>query len=176
MKKRGEKLTALILIFSLVALSGNLTAAVRKGVNLTISKANGEDVSGELVTVKKDSLLLLDMETESDISVNIGDIDSIKVNNKNLMFELGMGGALLTAAARLSLHSSVEKDTANTEGATEHQVQEVWLWGVIGAGAGILAGAFFGIDKTIQIQGESDADIQSSLEKLSKKARVKGIQ
>jgi len=92
------------------------------------------------------------------------------------MFELGMGGALLAGAARLSLHSAVEKDVANTEGATEHQVQEVRLWGVIGGGIGILAGTVAGINKTIQIHGESEADIQSSLEKLSKKARVRGIQ
>ncbi len=176
MKKRGEKLTALILVVSLVVLSADLSAAVRKGVNITISKTSGEEVSGELITVKRDSLLLLDPETDSDISVNLNVIDVIKVNNKSLMFEMGLGFALLAAAARLSLHSSVEKSGAVTEGATEHQVQEVWLIGVIGGGAGVLAGAVFGIDKTIQIQGESDGDIQSSLEKLSKKARVKGIQ
>ncbi len=176
MKRRGEKLTALILVVSLVVLSADLSAAVRKGVNITISKTSGEEVSGELITVKRDSLLLLDPETEADISVDLTVIDVIKVNNKSLMFEMGMGGALLAAAARLSLHSALEKDLANTEGATEHQVQEVWLFGVIGGAVGVLAGAAFGIDSTIQIQGESDAAIQSALEKLSKKARVKGIQ
>lgn len=175
MHKKAEKLTALILVVSLVVLSADLSASVRKGVNITVSKTNGEEVSGELITVKRDSLLLLD-PAETDTTINLGDIDFIKVNNKSLMFEMGMGGALLAAAARLSLHSAVKKNVANTEGATEHQVQEVWLWGVIGGGVGILAGAVFGIDKMIQIQGESDADIQGSLEKLSKKARVKGIQ
>jgi len=92
------------------------------------------------------------------------------------MFEMGMGFALLAAAARLSLHSSVEKSGAVTEGATEHQVQEIWLFGAVGGLVGVLAGSVFGIDKSIQIQGESDADIQSALEKLSKKASVKGIQ
>jgi len=87
-----------------------------------------------------------------------------------------MGGFLLAGAARLSLHSTVEKDTSNTEGATEHQVQEVWFIGMAGAAVGVLAGALAGIDKTVQIQGESDADIQRTLVKLSKKARVKGIQ
>lgn len=176
MKKKWEKLTVLILVLSLVILSANLSAAVRKGVNITISKTSGEEVSGELITVKRDSLLLLDLETETDITVNLNVIDLIKVNNKSLMFEMGLGFGLLAAAARLSLHSTLEKDLANTEGATEHQVQEIWLWGVVGVGAGILAGAVFGIDKSIQIQGKSDAAIQSALEKLSKKARVKGIQ
>ncbi len=176
MKKKGEKLTALILIFSLLVLSGNLTAAVRKGVKLVIQKTDGQEVTGELITVKRDSLLILNEETEADTTVNLNVIVVIKVNNKSLMFELGMGGALLAAAARLSLHSTMEKDVANTEGATEHQVQEVWLFGVIGGGIGILAGALAGMNKTIQIQGESEADIQNAMEKLSKKARVKGIQ
>ena len=175
MKKKGEKLTALILVFSLVVLSADLSAAIRKGVTVTISKTNGEEVSGELVTVKKDSLLLLDQETETDISVNLNVIDVITVNNKSKMFEMGMGGFLLAGAARLSLHSQLEKGKEKEE-ATEHQVQSVWLWGVIGAGVGLLAGSVFGIDKSIRVEGESDADIQSALEKLSKKARVRGIQ
>ena len=176
MKIRGEKLTALILVFSLVVLSGNLSAAQRKGVKLVIQKTDGQEVAGELVTVKRDALLILDAETESDTAVPLNDINVITVDNKSLMFELGLGAALLAGAARLSLHSALEKDLANTEGATEHQVQEVWLWGAIGGGVGAIAGAVSGINKTIHIQGESDADIQSSLEKLSKKARVRGIQ
>ncbi len=176
MKIKGEKLTALILLFSLMALTGNLSAAERKGVKLEIQLIGAQQVTGELVTVKKDSLLILDEATETDSTIHISDIDSIKVNNKSLMFELGMGGFLLAGAARLSLHSTVEKDTSNTEGATEHQVQEVWFIGMAGAAVGVLAGALAGIDKTVQIQGESDADIQRTLVKLSKKARVKGIQ
>lgn len=176
MNKKGEKLTALILVFFLLVISGNLTAAIRKGVKLVIQKTDGQEVVGELVTVKRDSLLILNKETEEDTTVNLNVIDVITVDNKSLMFELGMGGALLAGAARLSLHSTVEKSGALTEGATEHQVQEVWLFGAIGGGIGILVGAIAGMNKTIQIQGESDADIQNAMEKLSKKARIKGIQ
>lgn len=175
MSKRGERLLALILVFSLVTLSGNLLAAERKGVKLVIQKTDGQEIAGELISVKRDSLLILDAETETDITVDIGVIDEINVNNKSLMYELGLGGFLLAGAARLSLHSTLEKgDTA--EAATEHQVQDVFVWGAIGGGVGLLAGTLFGLDKTIPIQGESDTDIQSALEKLSKKARVKGIQ
>lgn len=176
MNNKGEKLTALFLVLSLLVLSGNLTAAERQGVNLVIQLSSGQKVSGELITVKRDSLLILDAATETDTTINIGEIDSIKVNNKSLMFELGMGGFLLAGAGRLVAHSAVEKDTGNTEGATEHQVQEVWFVGAAGAAVGVLLGAVAGIDKTIQIQGESEADVQNSLGKLSKKARVQGIQ
>jgi len=176
MNKKREKLTALILVFFLLVISGNLSAAIRKGVKLVIQKTDGQEVVGELVTVKKDSLVIFDAETEADTTVSLNVIDVITVDNKSLAFELGMGGFLLAGAARLSLHSTVEKDSAATEGATEHQVQEVWFIGAVGGAVGVIAGLLAGINKTIQIQGESEADIQSAMQKLSKKARVKGIQ
>ncbi len=176
MKKNRVRLVALILVFSLVSLSGNLLAAERKGVKLIIQKTDGQEIKGELITVKSDSLLILDAETETDTTVNLNIIDVITVDNKSLMFELGVGGFLLMGATRLSLHSSLERVDEGDETATTHQVQDTWLWGAMGAGVGVLAGAVFGMNKTIRIQGESEADIQSAMEKLSKKARVKGIQ
>ncbi|MFC2168087.1 hypothetical protein ACFLRW_03810 [Acidobacteriota bacterium] len=176
MTNKGAKTVVLILVFSLLMLSGNSTAAIRKGVKLVIQTTDGQEVVGELVTVKSDSLLILNAETEADTTVNLNDIDVITVDNKSLAFELGMGGFLLAGAARLSLHSAVEKDSANTEGATEHQVQEVFFIGAAGGAVGVIAGLLAGMNKTIHIQGESEADIQNAMEKLSKKARVKGIQ
>ena len=176
MNKKGEKLTALILVFFLLVISVDLSAAIRKGVKLIIHKTDGQEVVGELVTVKKDSLVILNAETDADTTVSLNDIDVITVDNKSLMFELGMGGFLLAGAARLSLHSAVEKDSSNTEGATEHQVQEVFFIGAAGAAVGLVAGAIAGMNKTIQIQGRSEADIQEDMKKLSKKARVRGIQ
>jgi len=175
MINRGTKITALILVFFLLVLSADLTAAIRKGVKLVIQTTGGQEVVGELVTVKSESLLILNQETEEDTTINLSDIDVITVDNKSLMFELGMGGFLLVGAARLSLHSALEKDKKDDE-SMSHQVQSVWLFGVIGGGVGLLAGALAGMNKTIQIQGESEADIQNAMEKLSKKARVKGIQ
>ncbi len=176
MNRKGERIIALILVFSLVALSGNLMAAERKGVKLVIQKTDGQEIVGELVTVKRDALLIIDAETEMDTTINLNIIDVIKVDNKSLMFELGIGGFLLVGATRLSLHSSLERVDKGDETATAHQVQDTWKWGVMGAGVGVLAGAVFGLDKLIRIQGESEANVQSALEKLSKKARVKGIQ
>ena len=176
MNIKGAKLTALALVFCLLVLSGNSMAAIRKGVKLVIQTTDGQEVVGELVTVKSDSLLILSAETETDTTIKLSDIDVITVDNKSLAFELGMGGFLLAGAARLSLHSAVEKGSSNTEGATEHQVQEVFFIGAAGGIAGVILGLVAGMNKTIKIQGESEADIQDSMKKLSKKARVKGIQ
>ena len=62
MKKKFGKIMSLFLIFSLVILSGNITAQEKKGAKLVVTKNDGQQVTGELITVKKDSLLLLDAE------------------------------------------------------------------------------------------------------------------
>ena len=54
------------------------------------------------------------------------------------------------------------------EGAQENVI-------IVGA-AGVALGAVIGLDKTIQVQGRSEAELLPDLEKLAKKARVKGIQ
>ena len=60
MKVRGKKFVSLFLIFSLLVLSGSLYAKERQGAKLVITKKNGHQIEGELITVKPNSLLLLD--------------------------------------------------------------------------------------------------------------------
>ena len=177
----GKRYMALFLVFCLVALSGNLTAQqARKGVQLSVEQNDGKIVKGELITVKKDSLLLLDSETQADLSLPITAVKTIAIHNKHKMFELGLIGALLGAAVQglggTDIKSgSVEQGGLGNEEASQN-VTGFLEYGAIGGGAGVLIGAVIGIDKKIQIQGRSDADIQKDLEKLSKKARVRGIQ
>jgi len=174
MIERGKRFMALFLVFSLVVLTGNLMAK-EKGVYLSIQKTDGEKIGGELITVKKDSLLLVSEVDGYDLPVPIGDIDVITVNNKSLMFELGVLGLIVGAAARGLMHTEIEKKKVEKE-ATAHQVQKVFIPGLIGAGIGAVIGSTFGIDKKIQIRGKSDAEIQAALEKLSKKAREPNFQ
>lgn len=176
---RGKKFLALFLVFCLVALSGNLTAQEKKGVRIIVEINNGQTISGELITVKRDSLLLLDSETLADMSVKIDEIKTILVNNKSRILELGVAGALLGVATQGltgKTDREVEGTTQKGEELTTKAVPSFMLFGSIGLGVGALLGTVIGINKTIQIQGRSDADIQQDLEKLSKKARVKGIQ
>jgi hypothetical protein len=174
MIERRKKFVVMFLVFSLVALSGNLMAK-EKGVYLSIQKTDGEEIGGELITVKKDSLLLVSEVDGYDLPVAIGDIDVITVKNKSLMLELGVLGFIVGAAARGLMHTEVEKGETEQE-ATAHQVQKLLVPGLIGAGVGVIAGSAFGINKKIQIRGKSDAEIQDALEKLSKKAREPNFQ
>ena len=69
---------AFLLIFSVLILSGNLHAE-KKGVELIVKKKDGQQVRGELIAVKKSSLLLKESEKGADKSVDITDISVIEI-------------------------------------------------------------------------------------------------
>jgi len=174
MKKNGGKFLSLFLIFSLVILSGNIMAQEKNGAKLVVMKNDGQQVTGELITVKKDSLLLLETETQSDLSVDIKDVNTIKIIKKKPMLGMGLGGLMLGAVARGVMHSNLEKD--EDDPAFAPKVHKTFTWAGIGGAIGIVAGAILGMNKTIRIQGRSDSEIISALEDLSKKARVPNFQ
>lgn len=174
MNEKRRKLTSLFLVFALVALSGNLIGKERKGVKLDIQKIDGQKVNGELITVKPDSLLLLDSEGV-DVSVDIKDVESIKILKKSKAYELGLAGFLVGATIRGVGHSMVRKEEVGEE-TTQHFFQASIVWGFYAGVAGIVIGMALGIDKTIKIEGKSDVEIDAALEKLSKKARIRNFQ
>jgi hypothetical protein len=73
-----KKFISLFLIFSLMMLSANLYAKERRGAKLIITKKDGHQIEGELITVKPNSLLLLDTEGK-DVSIDIKAIKVIKI-------------------------------------------------------------------------------------------------
>jgi len=174
MGEKRNKFVSLLLIFSLVALSGNLTAQqswvgrqARKGTNLKVEKNDGQQVLGELIAVKKSSLLLLDSETKSDLSVDIKDVKTLTIVKKSLGFQFMVYGALAGV-----LYGSSKNKTYKYE----DRSQPYFEAGAILAATGLAVGTVLGINKRIQIQGKSDTDIQATLEKLNKKARVPSFQ
>jgi len=179
MEISGKKFMGLFLVFCLVTLSGNLTAQARKGVKIEVETNDGQIMNGELISVKRDSLLMLDAETMADVSVKLEEVKTIQVNNKGRILELGIAGVLLGVAAQ-GLIQRDEKTLHGVGGDDDEIITQSKrsgvLFGSIGLGVGALGGTLMGMNKIIQIQGRSDADIQKDLEKLSKKARVKGIQ
>ncbi len=180
MSLKGKKFTALFLVFCLVALTGNLTAQVKKGAQLTVEKIDGQEVNGELITVKKDSLLLLNAETDSDITIQITDVKMITVRKKSKMLEFGLLGVLGGAAAQGIIQKTDKKTIHKVGGDDDTEISQtstsMVLYGAIAGGAGLLLGAVMGMNKKIQIQGKSEAEIQQVLEKLSKKAQVPNFQ
>lgn len=167
MNPTGKKFISLFLVFSLMMLSVNLYAKKRRGAELIITRKSGNPIVGELIAVKEDSLLILTKWTERDVSIDIGDIEVIRVEKKTKALEGAGIGLLIGGGGGALLGSSNEENPGDM----------VLIGGLYGGALGLLIGALAGAcvdaDKTFQIEGMTDAEIQETLDKLRKKARVR---
>jgi ribosomal protein L6P/L9E len=186
MNPTSKKFTALLLIFSLMMLSMHLYAKERRGATLIIQRKSDQvketglegtpwetsvitGIRGELITVKPNSLLLLDI-VGKDVSVGIVDIKAITIVKKSkLLLGAGIGIAVGGGAGVLLAGSGYRMSLDAPE-------RRIFL-GVLGAIVGSLAGGTIGVvvgtDKTIQIEGMTDSEIEEALDKLRKKARIR---
>ena len=184
-----KKCISLFLVFSSFVLSGNLYAK-KKGAELIVQKIVGQQVRGELITVKENSLLLLDSESGADVSVYIREIKLIEIVKKSK--SLAWGGIGLVSGAVIGaligylqgddppfivtfLGSTIIKGPPLCT-ADEKAFYSGIGWGIIGGALGGIGGAIAGADKTIQIEGKSETEIRKALNKLRKKARVRNSQ
>jgi len=172
MKAKGKKLVSLFLVFSLVMLSVNLYAKERRGAKLVITKNDGLQIRGELITVKPNSLLLLDTEGK-DVSIDIADIKVIRVVKKSKVL-LGAGLGILIGGGLGTLIGAKAPEGFERLGGEGITGAEIALYGVI---AGLFIGGFFGATtgagETIQIEGMPPKTIEFYLAKLRKKARIR---
>jgi len=175
MNPKGKKFISLFLAFSLIILSTNLYAKERRGAKLIVTKKDGQQVQGELITVKQNSLLLLDTEGK-DVSIDIADIKVIRIVKKS-KFLLGAGLGILIGGGLGTLIGATASARAEGweglggEGLTGAKIA---LSGII---AGLFIGGFFGATagagETIQIEGMPPKTIEFYLAKLRKKARIR---
>jgi hypothetical protein len=167
MNPTSKKLISLVLVFSLMMLSVNLFAKERRGAKLIITKKDGQQIEGELITVKPNSLLLLDTEGK-DVSVGIADIKVIRVVKKSkgarTGFLIGGGLALIVGLGQIG---------AEVHGFIPSFIDGLIFFALPGALIGVIIGAVAGKDKTIQLEGMTDSEIQEAMDKLRKKARIR---
>jgi hypothetical protein len=177
MMDKSKKFIALFLVFSLMALSVNLYAKERRGATLIIQRKDGQQIKGELITVKPNSLLILDSESGADISIEVSDIKVITVVKKSRFWKGAGTGALIGGGTTLILYLlSTPKDSGGSRFFGEGFRTFVGLLAVIlGGGVGGLIGGIIGAtttDKTIHFEGMTDLEIQEVMDKLRKKARI----
>ena len=168
-----KKFISLLLVFSVLALSMPLTAKERKGADLIIQKTDGTQVRGELIAVKQTSLLLMERESGADVTIDIEEVSVIRIVKKSK--------ALLGGGLGLLVFGGTSFGVALIRGDFDVQEPEVALAicaiiGGIGALIGGLMGFAAGRDEKIQFEGKAKVQIQSYLERLRKKARVRNAQ
>jgi len=173
-----KKFIALFLVFSILALSGNLIAKEKKGADLIIKKTDGTQVRGELIAVKQNSLLLLERDSGVDWTIDTVDTQAITIKKKSHLLEWSAAGLLLGTGVGFMIGSSLESYDSSAWNLTEGMPTAAGT--IVGGAIGLVAGVAVGLatkeSKTIQVEAKSDSEIQKILEELRKKARVKNYQ
>jgi hypothetical protein len=160
---------ALLLVFSLLALSSDLSA-YKKGAKIVVHRTDGTQNVGELIFVGEDSLILLDSASNSDITLGIHEITRVTILKTSRIGLASIGGfvigGVLGGYLGSNLNSSGDVDLALIMG----------LMGAVtlGAAAGLLSNALASEQK-INFEGLSDEEITEVLAELRSKARVKSL-
>jgi hypothetical protein len=180
-----RKIIALFLVFSVLSLSVNLMAKEKRGADILIQKKDGQQVRGELIAVKKDSLLLKETASGVDVSVDVNDMRTITILKKSKTLKNGaigllIGGVVGVAAGYFYDYSrtytmSSWLSTLERKG-YEYLIIPGFIGAAIGALVGVATGASAGKDNTIQVEGKSDSEIKEIMEELRKKARIPNFQ
>jgi len=152
MISKAPAILACALAASFLVQAPDLAAKERKGAGLVVTKLDGTLVSGELIAVKPDSLLLL-AAGAADLSVPLGDIHAVRVVRRSKAGTLsliggvagfvGMGGVVLAIAD--------EEVVGSKAGAA---VILGLLAGAAGAAAGAIVGSAAGVDSVFTVAGQ----------------------
>jgi hypothetical protein len=171
---------AVIISFSLFVFSRNLTARERRGAELIIQKQDGQQLRGELIAVKQNSLLLLESISGADVSADIGDIALIRIIKESKAakgalfgFLAGAGVGIISAAAH---KGNQEEDVWAGFFSGIFRALAVVLSITAGTLIGLGIGAASGKDQTIMFEGKSPEEIRNVLGKLRTKARIPNFQ
>jgi len=173
MKTITAKLIASVLVVSFLVLPAGLSAKERRGANLIVTRLDGSQVSGELIAVKRDSLLLLSAGT--DLTIDLADIKSIRIVRKSRAGRgafLGSMGGALTGGVLGAVSGGIDEYTSG-----EAAVVLGFFFGVIGGLGGLSLGTIMGVDTTIAVAGEPAEVVADHWDKLrahSREGRLPG--
>ena len=182
MNPAGKKFVSLFLVFALLEMScilyspeKGIRAVVyqekKQGANLLIEKKDGQFIKGELITVKPNSLLLLNTEGK-DVFVDVEEIKIITIIKKSRVGKSILYGTLIGVSLGVSVALVAGRDYE-----PETKPLIVVGGGILGVFIGFAAGAFTGAhlseDIPFQIETMADSEIQETLEKLRRKARIR---
>jgi hypothetical protein len=167
MKIVTAKLIASALVVSFLVLPAGLSAKERRGANLIVTRLDGSQVSGELIAVKRDSLLLL--SNGRDESIDLADVKTVRIVKKSRAGKGALYGFLVGAAGG-ALWGSANQDS-DVWGNGTAWVAGAYV-GAIGALTGLLAGSVLGLDSSFTIAVEPETVVNEYWNKLRAHARV----
>lgn len=160
---------ALVLALSLAATPA--LASGRRGASVIVTTRAGSRIAGELIAVKKGSLLVLD-ESGRDRSFDLNGVESVFVARSPKVGTGVLFGMIIGLGAGAGLSSALYHNADPCE-SIGRRACVVLLGPVVGLIGGALAGSAAGKDLTIKIPNENGAPARASaLARLRKYARV----
>ncbi len=164
---------AMVTASMILGLPGALSAGERRGADITVSLRSGRSVSGELIAVKPDSLLLLS-PAGNDESVGLADIATIRVFKKRRPGQAALYGTLLGAVAGGLLgYAAAPKGMEENPGL---------IAAVLGLGGAVLGGFIASASQSgpdpgreFIIAGRPEASVKGALAELNRLARFRSL-
>jgi hypothetical protein len=168
-----KKILPLAIMILFVFDPGILLPKEKRGVKLEIKKIDGHTMSGELIAVKKNMLILgvaySVLLTGED--VEIADIQLIRIVRESNFGQAAVLGSVIGGVVGVGVGLSIKDNPSDFISLKPLQTIMLGLaGGVVGSLFGILVEASIGSEK-IQIEGISDAKLAYVLEELRKRAR-----
>ncbi len=168
MKTVPAGLIVCVLIVSFFALPAEVSAKGKRGADIVVTKLDGSRVSGELIAVNPDSLLLLGdlRRTESVDRAQIKSIRIIKRSRAGKGAFIGSMGGILTGVVLGAASGGIDEFTSG--GAA------VWLGitlGVVGGLGGLVVGSSRKTDTTLTLAGEPEEVVSVRWERLREHSR-----
>jgi hypothetical protein len=172
MNRTTGKFIAVVLMAGLLSLPAGLSAKQRRGAALIVTRLDGSQASGELVTVRPDSLLLLSEGT--DLSVAFADVRSVRiVRRSHALLFAGIGGAAgATAGAIVGFYGGGSDDNPGPA-----RLRGGLIFGALGALAGWLASSAFSGNSEFNVaegRPETVVEFWDRLRPYSREGRLPG--
>jgi hypothetical protein len=165
---RGKLIVRAVSVLFVVSLllQGSLAAKEKRGAQLVVTKLNGLDVEGELLSVREDALLLLGFAGLGQ-SVGLTEIESVRIVREDHAGSFVLGGFLAGAIGGVIYTDSTGEPGWDT--------LRKFLGGIYGGFLGVLAGFALslpvGLDTKFAIAGEPEDVVRRRLEKLARMSR-----
>ena len=180
-----RKTISILLVFYVFLLSGLIFAEENRGAIIEVYEKKPQmegapwemaAIRGELIAVKKNSLLILESDSGSDVSVQINDVYEVKILKKSkklaggiIGFLTGVGIGIAASLIGWEKWSWAPKDTK-----TKYRIVIAGgvSGGVIAAVAGGMIGAHKSRPETYRIAGKTHKEVTRILVRLRAKASV----